>query len=95
MLKQLRTEAKYLDVRGYSTMNKTELLSLIREINTKSTQTEFKKCDKCFVRNLHDKFVIYEKKRRLVSINDDLLLDVDTGGILTKISDSDFRLYNK
>ena len=60
---KLRKEAKELGVKQYSLMKKEELISKIREVNTKSSQTEFKKCVSCYVVGLIEKKKIEEKKR--------------------------------
>ena len=51
-------------------MKKEELISKIREVNTKSSQTEFKKCVSCYVVGLIEKKQNRGKKEVSYNNND-------------------------
>ena len=55
--KELVKEAWYLRITGFSRMNKSELEKVIRDTNTKKTNTGHKACEKCLLEQYKQPFI--------------------------------------
>ena len=91
-LKELRQKARDSGCQGYSTMDKTQLIQLLRgekvvrykktQVHA-ATQTDFLECQDCALRTLMDQLSVQaERTKRKTTMVDYMMIDIETGEVL-------------
>ena len=80
-MKKLKEDARYLKIKGYSSMKKDELEQAIRDRNLKSVQTYNPLCESCALKQvIHG---LQNKARKVAVAHNGLKVDADTGEVLS------------